>query len=116
MIPQRERDLVKACLSYLRARGIPAWRNNTGQLMQTNKRGKTRPVRFGHKGSSDILGLLPPRGQFFAVECKVGRNKLRADQEAFIDDVRSAGGCAIVVRCLEDLMATVPPVEQQEQT
>ena len=43
------------------------------------------------------------RGRFVAIECKVGRDKLRPAQVVFAADVVMAGGLAFTVRSLEDL-------------
>ena len=82
--------LVKACLSLLRAKGIFAWRNNTG----ATKIG-TRFIRFGTVGASDILGVLPD-GRFLAVECKRPGNVVTAAQHAFQDSIQEANGVALV--------------------
>ena len=94
-----ETALVRACLDYLTLRGIPAWRANTGAA----KFGK-RFVRFGTPGVSDVLCVLSPHGRLGAIECKVGRNRTSEAQEAFLANVRAAGGLAVVVRSLDDLI------------
>lgn len=93
----RETELVKQCLELLKWKGILAWRQNTGGV----KYGK-QFVRFGEPGLSDILGVWAD-GRFLAIECKVGRNKLSDNQQAFLDNVEKAGGLALVVRDVKDL-------------
>lgn len=93
-----ETALVKACLQLLALRGIPSWRNNSGALAV----GK-RFVRFGHPGSSDILGILAPGGRLLAVECKTATGRLSPAQRAFLDNVTRAGGLALVVRDVAQL-------------
>jgi Holliday junction resolvase len=50
---------------------------------------------FGRAGIPDIVGSY--RGRFFAVECKAGKGKTTALQEAEIDKIRAAGGKAFVI-------------------
>lgn len=98
MPAQPEKEVVRACLQYLEARRIFAWRNNTGALATGN-----RFVRFGLQGSADIIGILP-EGRFLAVECKAAKGKLSPAQEAFLARVRQEGGVAIVVHNLDELI------------
>lgn len=94
-----ETALVKAAIEFLRLRQIMCWRNNTGVLR--NPVG--RPVRFGIAGSSDILGIIPSEGQFLAAEAKMPGRKPTPVQEAFLSEVRDAGGLAIVFHDLDEL-------------
>lgn len=60
-------------------------------------------MRFGLKGSSDILGILP-NGQFLAVECKREKGgRLSEEQIEFINKINENGGFAICVNSLYDL-------------
>ena len=93
-----EGAVIKACLEYLEIKGIFAWRNNSGALWDKNN----RLVRFGKKGSADILGILPD-GIFLAVECKGGHNKPTDDQKMFLENIEKNGGCVILARSVEDL-------------
>ena len=97
-----ETDIVRACLSWLVLRRIPAWRNNTGAIVQRYKN-KSRLIRFGHRGMSDILGIMPPDGRFLAIECKTDRGKTTEYQEVFLREIRDAGGIAFVARGIDDL-------------
>lgn len=93
----KETNLVRGCLTYLRTRGIFAWRNNSGATKVGG-----RMVRFGARGSPDIIGVLPD-GRFLAVECKTGRRKLTPEQAAFLDRVAECGGVTVVARTIDDL-------------
>ncbi len=104
-----ETQLVKACLELLRIRRIFAWRNNTGGVTASYK-GKSRFVRFGAVGSSDILGLIPPSGRLLAVEAKVKPNKPTETQDAFLEAVERAGGLAVVAYSVADLAAALEAV------
>jgi hypothetical protein len=109
---EHERDVVRACLDYLRLRGVFAFRvNNTG--IWDSARKAFRSFR-GLRGVSDILGVLPRTldvggrcvtvGVFLAVEVKSARGRLTPEQAAFADAVRRAGGVSLVVHSLKELM------------
>ncbi len=104
-----ESELVSVCLRWLRMSRIFAWRNNTGVLLDRTG----RPVLFGLKGSSDILGVLPPNGRMFGVECKVNR-PVTVEQQAFLDEINHAGGLAVVVRSLNELIAEIEGAQHAE--
>ena len=95
---RRERDLIRDVLTMLQQRGIFAWRNNTGAVKQSS-----RFIRFGVKGSADIIGILPPEGKFLAIECKGKRGKPTEEQLAFIEQIKTNGGVAGVCWTLEDV-------------
>ena len=91
-------DLVNACLLELSARGVLAWSNRTGAHQIED-----RFIRFGLKGSSDILAVVPPIGRLLAVECKTGKGRQRKEQRAFQRAVNRAGGLYVVARSVDDL-------------
>ena len=92
-LPTTEAPVLAACLGLLALRGIPHWRQNTGATTVGR-----RFIRFGVKGASDILAVLPPNGRMLAVECKRPKGgRLSEDQAAFLANVRDAGGIALVV-------------------
>jgi hypothetical protein len=88
-----ESALVNAVIRYLWLRGCFVWRNNTGAYRKPDG----HMVRFGTKGSSDVLGVAPD-GRLLAIECKVGRNTPTEAQAHFLAEVRARGGIALVVR------------------
>jgi hypothetical protein len=93
-----EGRIKSACLRYLERRHIKAWNNPTGAT-------QIRPgqwLRFGQKGSADILGCLPD-GRFLAVECKAGRGRLSPEQRDFLDEIQGLGGLAVVARSCQEL-------------
>jgi hypothetical protein len=95
----REENSVKgSCLDYLAIRGIFAWPNNTGAVQVDGK----RFVRFGRKGSPDILGILPG-GRILCVECKSKRGRQTAEQKDFEAEVTRRGGVYVLARGFEDL-------------
>ena len=113
----KEADVLRACLQFLKLRGIFAWRNNsTGIYDPTAKRYRTFN---GLKGTADIIGIIPvdtaadqydaPNviGRFLAVETKAKRGKLSLEQAAFLDGIRARGGLAFVVRSVSELEAAL---------
>lgn len=49
---------------------------------------------YGRSGVPDIVACV--NGHFLAIECKAGRNKPTALQAREIEDIRKAGGTALV--------------------
>lgn len=99
-----ETDLVRAILKYLHVRGILAWRQNTGAV-SFQDRGRSRFVRFGLPGISDIIGVLPD-GRFLAIEVKLLANKKPTHkQQDFIDSINGSNGVAFVATSIDDVEA-----------
>lgn len=99
MIDMPESGVVASCLGLLEIIGIQAWRNNTGAL----KDNKGRLVRYGKKGSADIIGILPD-GRFLSVECKRPGGKIRPEQIGFRDMIKHNHGVACIVHSCDELM------------
>ena len=90
--------VLSGCLQYLELRGIYHWRNNTGAVQIA----PGRFMRFGKKGSSDILGILPG-GRLLCVECKAPDGRLSPEQKQFLADVQEIGALALIVRDWQEL-------------
>jgi len=95
-----EGRVLADCLKYLEIRGFYCWRNNTGAVQIA----PGRFMRFGKKGSSDILGILPG-GRLLCVECKAKSGRLSPEQKQFIADAQKLGALALVVRGWQELDA-----------
>jgi hypothetical protein len=95
-----ERDVQAAILKYLSFHRGVAWahRFNTGGM--TDDRGNH--VRFAFTGCSDIIGQLA-NGLFLAIEVKRPGKRPTKEQQAFLDTVKRAGGCAFYASCIEDV-------------
>jgi hypothetical protein len=98
------------------------WRNNVGtgwagQATKIQRRGmvavepgdvivrQARPLHAGLcVGSSDLIGYRQVNGvaQFVALEVKSATGRPTAQQTQFLDHITSAGGCAGIVRSVED--------------
>ena len=61
---------------------------------------------YGRSGVPDIVGCY--RGNFFAFECKAGKNKPTALQDKNLSDINVAGGIACVVN--EDNMMHIEDI------
>ena len=107
-----ERNIQRACLDWLKAKGIFAWRQNQAAVPLAG--GGFRKFN-GLRGVSDILGILPQTvsidgkpetfGNFLAIEVKQPGKKPTIDQEAFLTRVNDLGGVGIVVHSLDELEA-----------
>lgn len=102
-------NLNNAVIEYFKTIGGMAWRNNTGAFsgQYTDTRGVTRQrfVRYGQKGSGDVLALY--RGVFFSIETKSAHDRVRESQSEWMDEVRRHGGVAIVARSIDDVISAV---------
>jgi len=99
MTKPNETALVRSCISYLQAKGIMCWRNNSGGIQKGD-----HFIRFGQVGSADILGVLPVTGRMLAVECKMPKGKLTEHQADWLQRAKDSGALCIVARSLDDLM------------
>jgi hypothetical protein len=93
-----ESYVLSSCLEYLALKGIFAWRNNSGAV----KGPSGHLVRFGQKGSPDILGILPG-GRLLCVECKGSGGKLRPEQVDWLSEASLAGACVVVAYGFDDI-------------
>lgn len=97
---EKESDIVRACLEYLKHRGIFSWRNNTAGIFNQ----KTGGYFFhGIAGVSDILGIIPNSGKLLAVECKTAKGRLSPAQEIFQTMISDNEGIAITARSVDEL-------------
>ena len=96
-----ERDTQRACLQYLAARGIFAWRQNTAGVYDPKKDSYRFP---GLRGVADILGCLPD-GRLLAVEVKTPTGKVSPHQQRFLERITESGGLGTCVRSVDELVA-----------
>jgi hypothetical protein len=108
MRTEREVDILRTCLGWLRLQGVCCWRQNQGALSAVS-RGKRRFFRFaGVEGISDIIGLLRPTGRLLAIEIKRPGQRPTPEQAAFLDVIRASGGLALCVHSLWELQQQLP--------
>ena len=90
--------------------GIKVFRNSVGQC----KTEDGRHVRYGLLvGSGDLIGwrsvlithdMVGQRiAQFVSVEVKTPKGAVRPEQQVWADNVRKAGGIAVIARSVEDV-------------
>lgn len=87
------------------------WRNNSGSLPDP-RTGRYVQFGVGSPGGSDLIGYrrvtVTPEmvGQdvavFAAVEVKTPRGRVKAEQQQFVDHIRSAGGIAGIARSVDE--------------
>lgn len=94
--------------------GHRVFRNNVGMLQDGGPSG--RWVRFGLcEGSSDLIGITKT-GRFLAIEVKKPgartNPKRLAKQVAFLDMIRSMGGCGVMTSNVAEAIASVQSFEE----
>lgn len=94
-----EAMVLKDIQQYLSLKGIFHWRNNSGSF----KPETGGYVRFGFKGSSDLLGVYPG-GRMFCIEAKKPGGALSDFQIEFLKSVRSKGGVILVAESVQDVI------------
>lgn len=94
-------DLTKQALRVLSLSGFQVWRQNNGGVYDPVKKVFRR--NSSTPGVSDIIGFHRKTGQFLAAEIKAGKDKLSPEQIQFLEDVKNAGGVALVIRTTDDL-------------
>ena len=96
-------NLIKKTLLELSKANCRAWQNDTGVALSID--GK-RIIRFGLKGSSDIIGIHYT-GKFISCEIKIGSDKLRSEQIAFKAMIEKMNGLYFLIRSEEDIYKMV---------
>ena len=99
---QKEAEVQRACLDWLKVKGYFAWRsNNTGTY-----NAKSGGYFFhGVKGVPDICCVH--RGRFIGIECKATKGKQSAAQVEFQKALEKAGGKYILARSLAALIEEI---------
>lgn len=93
-----ENAVKNAILQFLQIHRIYHFRQNVGTVKI-----KGRPVKFGHTGQADILGMLPG-GRFLAIECKASNGRTSPAQVDFLAMVNDGGGVGILAYRVEDVI------------
>lgn len=96
-----EAEVLKSIMQFLDIKGVFKFRNNSGAYSDAKS---GRFIRFGKKGSSDILAIYPKTGQFWAIEVKRPGGLLSDEQVTFLKDVRRSGGVSTVAESIEDIV------------
>jgi hypothetical protein len=99
-----ESAVVRACLDYLAAVGIFAWRVNNVGIFRDNAY-----VFHGTPGVPDIIGILPG-GRWLGVECKSAKGKPSPAQKDFNLRATLAGGVYLLTRSAAELAEQIGAV------
>lgn len=116
----KESEIQRAILDYLAAKGILAFRMNTG-AMAAEYNGKKRFMRFGVPGMADILAFttlhtgerdMYGKGEItysepLWIEVKTPTGKQSEYQKSFRAQVQAHGHRYIIARCVEDVEEVV---------
>lgn len=99
-----EAQIQRAILAALGARSdVRIFRNDVGRALDP-KTGTY--LAFGLcVGSSDLIGIVKPRGRFLALEVKSATGQPTPQQTAFIEMVNNCGGVGRIVRSVEEAQA-----------
>lgn len=101
-----EAQVQKACLEFLAWKQIFHWRNNSGGVVAdyTNKQGQTKSrfMRYGHSGSSDIIAIYPG-GRMWLIEVKRPGGALSDNQISFLAHARQRGAIVTIAESVDDL-------------
>lgn len=92
-----EAQVLRQVKAYLDATRLPYFRMNTGAVANAG-----RWIRFGSRGMSDLLILLPG-GRALWCEVKRPGGKPTPAQQAFLGMVRARGCAGAVVTSVEEL-------------
>ena len=104
----KEAELVSTAIKELLLRGVLAWREQSGSV-QTKW---NTHLKLAPKGTSDIVGCLPPNGRFLAAEAKTGNRKTTPEQDRFLKVIKEAGGVAFVFRSIEELHRKLDGIQE----
>lgn len=91
-------------LTFGSRKDLTLWKNATGAVKIGD-----RFLRFGMKGSPDILGIADD-GIFVGIEVKTGNARQSPEQKLFEAMVFRRGGVYILARCLEDVESALDRV------
>lgn len=94
----RESDLIRKISEYLKT--VPNlffWKEHGGM--------------YGTAGIPDLIVCY--KGRFIGLECKVGKNKPTVLQAVTVKQIINAGGCAAVVRTVEEVREIVRTFEKE---
>jgi VRR-NUC domain len=99
----RESAVLASVLQALRFYPKVGWayRFNTGSY-RVGEGDAERYIAFGFTGCPDIMGQMKD-GRFLAIEVKRPSGRVRKEQAAFLETVRSHGGIGFICRAVDEL-------------
>ena len=93
-------DLTNQVINAIYQAGGYAWRASSVGVFDTKQMHFRASAK---KGVSDVLGCF--KGRLFAIEIKIGSDKLSDEQKGFMRNIEHAGGVAMAISTLEDFEA-----------
>lgn len=96
-------DLTNFILEYFLKKKIFAVRHGVAAGVSHGANGKKYFVRGGILGGHDIFVWIP-NYRFLGIEIKIGKDKLRPEQEGFHKNIVTMGHLSWVVRSREDFL------------
>lgn len=96
--------LVHQALVALSRAGVMAWENRTGAAISVDG---ARFIAYGLKGSTDILGIIPPNGRALVAEAKTGTGRTTEQQRRFGQAATAKGALWVVFHNLDELMLAI---------
>lgn len=100
-INEKESDIQKTILEWLTWKKVFHYRNNSGASPRESN-GKRYYIRFGERGSPDIICVID--GKYVGIECKTSKGKQSESQIEFQKRLEDAGGVYFLARSLEDVI------------
>lgn len=105
-----EKSVQKSVIAFLQLRGAFVIRTNSGGVKFGDQFVKFNSAR----GCSDLLVCY--RGRWLALEVKRDEKAVPTDeQEAFLAEVKRAGGVAQVVRSIDDAKVILDQIDIEEE-
>lgn len=99
---EKESDIQKAICEYLTLKKVFFWRQNT---MPVFSEGRFRAMpEYALKGVSDIIAVMPPNGQIWAIEIKSSKGVLSESQHAFKGKIEALGGIYTIATSVDDIV------------
>ena len=100
-------DLTNQVINHIYSVGGYAWRAASVGVFDTKKMHFRATAK---KGVSDVLACY--KGRLFAIEIKIGSDRLSDEQIGFMSNIEHAGGVAMAITDFDDFMvkfSTSPP-------
>lgn len=101
-------------VNYLTAMGAICWKNGVGSFRIHDPKAPEgyRFAKMGTTGMPDVMAIWRPRAfakdgrvVFFAIEIKASGDSVRPEQKLFLERIQAAGGIALVIRDLSEIIA-----------
>ena len=101
-----EAEIQKQILEWLNTLpAVLAWRRNVGGMVLKNLSGKSRMIRFGVKGMSDVEGMV--HGVHLEIEVKAPGKSPTLEQFLWLSNIRAKGGIAFWAQSLDEAIAAL---------